>query len=331
MTNKRVTPGVYDCVIIGAGPAGMTAAIFARAKNLRVMILEGGLAGGQLTNLYPYKPVYNYPGYSRITAGELAQRMIGQVRALDIPLLENSVIERIEKSGNDIFTISGKEVRVRSRSIILASGLGLSEPRRLNAAGEAELQGRGIEYSISDISDWSGKEIAVFGGGNSAIDNAMLLLEHQSQVTLIHRSDQLRAEPESVKRLQQNGVSFYLGWKAAFFKKTGEGKVAFDIENNKEKITLERDKVLINIGLKPNTEFLERLAVDKEKKQIVVDTEMHTSIAGIFGCGDAVAYPGKVRLIVTALGEAATAVNSLQHYLKSIPILIKESDVANDT
>ncbi len=311
---------IYDCVIIGAGPAGMTAAIFAQAKNMRVMILEGSQAGGQLKTLYPYKPVYNYPGYSKIPAGELADRMIEQIRELNIPLRENSPIEDITKTDEDIFIISGKQFRVKAKSIILASGLGLPEPRKLNVPGEDELEGKGIEYTIRDIADWAGKDVAVIGGGNSAIDNALLLLENNARVTLIHRTDKLRAEPESIKKLQQSGVPFYLGWKTVGFQKTDADKVKFEIENGDEKVSLEKDRVLINIGLKPNTDFLEKLDVDRNNKQIIVDTEMHTSIPGIFGCGDAVTYPGKVRLIVTALGEAATAVNSLQNYLKSLQI-----------
>ncbi len=318
MTESAITE-LYDCVIIGGGPAGMTAAIFARAKNLRVLILEGAQAGGQLKTLYPYKPVYNYPGYSKIPAGELADRMIEQIRELDIPLRENSPIEDITKTDEDIFIISGKQFHLHAKSILLASGLGLPEPRRVGAPGESELEGNGLEYTITDIADWAGKDVAVIGGGNSAIDNALLLLENDARLTLIHRSDKLRAEPESVKKLQQNGVPFHLGWKVAGFEKN-KGKVVFEIENAAEKLRLEKDRVLINIGLKPNTDFLEKLDVDKKNKQILVDTEMHTSIPGVFGCGDAVTYPGKVRLIVTALGEAATAVNSLQGYLKSLHI-----------
>lgn len=314
---------IYDCIIIGAGPAGMTAAIFAKAKNLRVMILEGNRAGGQLKNLYPYKPVYNYPGYSKIPAGELADRMIEQVRAHDIPLQENSPIKDIVKSDENVFVISAKQFNVRAKSIVLASGLGLSEPRRVGVPGESELEGNGIEYTIFNISEWAGKDVAVIGGGNSAIDNVLLLLENNSKVVLIHRS-QLRAEPDSIEKLQQKNVPIHLGWKPSEFQKTGNGKVLLEIENSSKKLCMEKDRILINIGLKPNTEFLEKLDVDKNNKQILVDTEMHTSIPGIFGCGDAVTYPGKVRLIVTALGEAATAVNSLQNYLKSLQIPQKE-------
>ncbi len=296
----------------------MTAALFAQAKNLSVVILEGAQAGGQLRTLYPYKPVYNYPGYSRIPAGELADRMLEQIREAGIPVLENHPVRSIERAEAGYFVVSGDDFQMHAWTIILASGLGLPEPRKLGVPGEAELEGRGIEYAITDIKPWQGKEVAVFGGGNSAVDNALLLLENGCSVSLIHRSEKLRAEPVSVARLEQNGAASYLGWKTLGFEQAPSGKISFEIERGSERRRLTVDRVLINIGLKPNTDFLDSLDVEKRGKHVVVDTEMRTSVPGIFGCGDAVTYPGKVRLIVTALGEAATAVNSLQEYLKSV-------------
>ena len=295
----------------------MTAALFAQAKSLRVLIVEGGEAGGQLRTLYPYKPVYNYPGYSKIPAGELAERMLQQIREAGIPLLEHHPVRQIRRTPDGFFILSNEDLELRSWTVVLASGLGLPEPRRLGIPGESELEGRGIHYTIADISDWHGQDVVVFGGGNSAVDNALLLLEHGCRVALVHRSDKLRAEPQNVEKLRDQGARFFLGWKPLRFAKAN-GKISVELQKGDEHRTLNADKVLVNIGLKPNTDFLDSLEVAKQGKQIVVDTEMRTSVPGIFGCGDAVTYPGKVRLIVTALGEAATAINSLQEYLKNV-------------
>ena len=127
-----------------------------------------------------------------------------------------------------------------------------------------------------------------------------------------------------------SGVPFYLGWKTQRFEKSPDGKIVLEIEKVTEKQILKTDNVLINIGLKPNVEFLENLEVNKKNKQILVNTEMQTSLPGIYGCGDAVTYPGKIRLIVTGLGEAATAVNALQKYLNSQPKLAKEGELIHE-
>ena len=311
---------IYDAVIVGAGPAGMTAAMFAHNKNLQVVIVEGKKAGGQMKNLYPYKPVYNYPGYSQITAGELADRMIDQVKENHIDLLENAPIVSINRDNNGIFTVLGEQFQFVSRGIILSSGLGLFEPRRLNIQGEQELTNKGIEYNVTQISDWRHKTIAVIGGGNSALDNALLLTEHGCRVTLLHQLNTFQAEPLSVEKLHQTNATLLSGRKTLRFQPISNDIIQLTVEhvNTGDQFELNVEKVLINIGLKPQLKFLDTMKLETKGKQIKVDTEMRTSIDGILGCGDAVFYLGKVRLIVTAIGEAATAVNSLQHYLKSI-------------
>ena len=318
---------IYDVVIIGAGPAGMTAALFAQNKKLRVLVVEGARPGGQLKNLYPYKPVYNYPGYSQIPAGKLADRMVRQVQENHIPILDNAPVQTVEPLGNGLFVLTGPTFRAQTRAIILACGLGLYEPRRLNIPGEQELENDGVYYAVTDLSSWAGKKVAVIGGGNAAVDNALLLAENGSEVTIIHQLLQFQAEPASVEKLQQAGIPCHLGWKVDAFRRTGDGRIELEMRNPRTGASerLLQDRVLINIGLKPSLDFIQKLPVEKNGRHVKVDSEMRTSVPGIFACGDVVSYPGKVRLIVTAIGEAATAVNSLQQYLKSAQIPERES------
>ena len=131
---------LYDVLIIGAGPAGLTASIFAHNKNFRVMIVEGLHAGGQLKNLYPYKSVYNYPGYSQINAGKLADLMLQHIKENSIPLLENEPVQEISRLDNGKFLVLTKNLSLETQGIILACGMGLLEPRRLKVAGELELE-----------------------------------------------------------------------------------------------------------------------------------------------------------------------------------------------
>ena len=312
---------IFDAVIIGAGPAGLTAALFARNKNFNITIVEGLEAGGQLKSLYPLKPVYNYPGYSQINAGELAEMMLQQVRQKNIPVIENTPVETVTPLSKGHFQIKLKNQLLESRSVILACGMGLFRPRRLNVPGEQELENRQLFFSITNLAEWEEREVALFGGGNSAVDNALLLSEKNARVTLIHRLAKFNADSASVEKLQQQpGVEILLGWKVRQFSETSDGRVEIWLENisDGEQKTLVKERVLVNIGLQPNLDFLQQLPVEKKGRQVSVDSEMQTSVPGIFACGDVVVYPGKVRLIATAIGEAATAVSSLERYLKSV-------------
>lgn len=130
---------LYDVVIIGAGPAGLTAGIFANNKGLHVLVIDGARLGGQLRSLYPTKPVYNYPGYTQIEAGDLAEKMIRQVRGEGISLVEEEPIERVSLFENDLFILESSNSEYRCRSVILACGMGLFTPRTLGIPGEREL------------------------------------------------------------------------------------------------------------------------------------------------------------------------------------------------
>jgi thioredoxin reductase (NADPH) len=312
--------GLYDTLVVGAGPAGLTAALFAHNKLLRVIIVEGLQAGGQLCTLYPYKPVYNYPGSSQILAGELAQRIITQVRESGIRIIENDPVHDIIRGEEGVFQVFLADGQLFTKTVILACGLGLFDHRRLGVPGESSLTDRAIFYLLGDLRQWKAKEIAVIGGGNSAVDNALLLLDQEATVTVVHRLPELQADAGSVARLRERCSRLLLGWTVLEFSggKGGAQEVAILIEHSetKQRLTLSVQRVLINIGIRPSSELIERLPCSSRNHLMQVGTEMQTSCPGIFACGDVVSYPGKARLIVTALGEAATAVNSVERYLK---------------
>lgn len=282
--------------------------------------VEGLEAGGQLRHLYPYKPVYNFPGYSVINGGELAESMIRQVRDKEIPLVEYQPVTDIKTANGELFQIHTPKQSLTSWVLIYSTGMGLLEPLALGVEGEAELQEKLVYYAIMQIAEWRKRSVAVFGGGNSAVDNDLLLQKEGCQVTLIHKLNKFQAEESSVKQLRDSGCDVFTGCSTSKFSQSGADKITVYYKNDKEGSQHERtvDQALINIGLKPNLNFLDSLALERKGKQLLVDTEMQTSNPGIFACGDVVTHPGKVRLIVTALGEAATAVNKAEQYIKSI-------------
>ncbi len=150
------------------------------------------------------------------------------------------------------------------------------------------------------------------------MDNALLLLEQESQVILIHRLPDFQAEARSVEKLRRDCAKLLLGWSVVELSGQNNGEVAVFAEEaqTRQRRTLAVDRVLVNIGVRPNYALIGKLTLSRVNRLVRVDTEMRTSVAGLFACGDVASYPGKTRLIVTALGEAATAVNSVERYLK---------------
>jgi thioredoxin reductase (NADPH) len=307
----------YEVIIVGAGPAGLTAAIFAQKKRLLMLLLEGGRAGGQLKNLYPHKPVYNYPGYADIKAADLAQKMKEQAEQEGISLLEETPVRVISSMRNGNYELEVPGAHYQSQSVILACGMGLFEPLRLNVPGESELVENGIFYAVRNVEGWQGRCAVVIGGGNSALDNSLFLCDHACKVTIIHQLTHFQAEAESVEQARESCAELLLGWKVDRFAKENSHIVLYikNMDGQKQN-RISTDRVLINIGFKKSYSFLDILPLARDKKGIIVDSEMKTSLPGIFACGDVVSYPGKVRLIVTAIGEAATAVNSIEEFLK---------------
>lgn len=309
---------LYDLTIIGAGPAGLSASTFGRAKNLTTFILEAHRAGGQLTALYPKKQVHNFPAFVETTAEEFAHRLIEQALVQGSVLREQEMVEGIERTDQGPFLVTTSRADYRARSIVVATGLGRIRSRKLGLPREQEFVGKGLSYAVIDPSAFSGKRVLVAGGGDSAVDNALLLSDYAAQVFIAHRYATFRAQPRSVDTLAQKDVDLLINTEVtdllggSFL--TGVRLVNTQTE---DETSLPVDAVVVNIGLMPDPGPVRGWGLEMKGDFIVVDTEMKTSEEGIFACGDAVGYPGKVRLVVTAIGEGAVAVNSAYRFLAS--------------
>ena len=287
-----------DVVIIGAGPAGLTAAIYAVRSGLKSVVLEKAGIGGQVT-ITPI--VENYPGFTRI-AGKVLMEMIAQ-HAMKYTFIHQGE-EAIEIRPNHPFEIVTTRGRYLAKAVILATG---ATHRRLNVPGEQRLYGRGVSYCTTcDGYFYKGKRVIMVGGGNSAVTEALHLDSIGARVTLVHRRDSLRAE----KRLQESLFSRKVPilWNSQIKEILGEEVVsAVKIESIKEGAVKEYpiEGVFISIGYEPSNLLAKKMGLELDKNgYIKVDRHQRTSIPGIYAAGD---ITGGVKQIVTAVGEGATA------------------------
>jgi thioredoxin reductase (NADPH) len=303
---------VHDVVIVGAGPAGLTAGIYASRGRLDTVILERNMAGGQiaLTEL-----VENYPGFPEGISGfDLSEKMKEQAIKFGADLREIQAVtglERDEAAGCWAVLTDGGPVR--ARAVVLAPG---REPRRSGIPGEAEFIGRGVSWCATcDGALYRGRTVAVVGGGDSAVEEGMFLTKFADKVYLVHRRDELRAAAIAQERCFAN-EKFEIVWDSVPRKIDGSEMVdALEVENVKtgEMRTLPVNGVFMYIGQIPNTQWLKSVVDLDESGYIVIDELMRTSRAGVYACGDASVSP--LKQITMATGQGALAAVQAEKYL----------------
>ncbi len=299
---------IWDVLIIGAGPAGFTAAIYAARFGLETLIISKDLGGNMaLTDL-----IENYPGFpDGISGSELASRMHEHVKKLGVEVIFDEV-ERIDQTeGNFVVkTKNGREYR--GRTVIIAAG---AAPRKLNVPGEEEFTGRGVSYCATcDGPLFKGKKVIVVGGGNTALQEALYLKSIGVDVTLVHRRDQFRADKILQDRFKESGIPAILNTVVTEIK--GANKVeAVRLKNVKtgEEWEMKVDGVFIFIGYEPKTDFVKHLGITDEYGYIPVDMHMRTKVPGIFAAGD---ITNVFKQIAVAVGQGAIAANSAKEFLE---------------
>ncbi|MFH1801379.1 MAG: FAD-dependent oxidoreductase [archaeon] len=287
----------YDLIIIGAGPAGLTAGTYAARYKLDTLII-GKLHGGMAGEAYE---ICNFPSYEKIKGFELISKMISQVKKLDVEIRQEEVVGILKNTGFEIVTNKGK---YSAKKIILATG---SEKQKLNIEREKELVGKGIAYCATcDAGFYKGKIVGVVGGGNSALVSALLLAEFAKKVYIIYRKDKfLKAEPFWVEEAKKNKKIEAI-FNSNVTKLIGKEKLE-EVELNKKK-NLRLDGLFVEIGSVPSTELAEQLGLKKENDYIITDKEQRTNAEGVFAAGDTTNNP--LKQIVTACGEGAVAAYS---------------------
>src|SRR5439155_572473 len=240
---------VYDLIIIGGGPAGLTAGVYARTRKLSTLILEAQAIGGQLEWLYPTKSVYDYPSYIAIEGGELAQLFVLHSRESGAELRSEEVVDiQREPSGFRVRTREGNAFE--TRTILLAMGMGLFEPKRLDVPGETELEGKGVEYRVRDRHEFKDKRVIVVGGGDSALEIALEIFAAAKKVILVHRRGEFRAMEKNVEAVLKSPIEVRFDAEVTSIEGDGhvERAVVYDNRTLKKQV-FDVDAVIVNIGL----------------------------------------------------------------------------------
>lgn len=304
----------YDLIIIGAGPGGLTAGIYARSKMMKTLIIDANTVGGQLISLYPEKGVHNYPGFETIQARRLSDKLYAQAESMECEIHESEkVMDIIDAEGG--YTVKTDKGEYHTVSVLIAIGMGMFKPKKMGAAGEDELEGKGVAYVLPKKEDLVSKKVVMFGGGNSAIDMALVSCT-VTDTTLVHRKDTFRADESTVAQLSKSRVKTEMN--ATLVSVNGTDHVeSVTLRRGNGEFEIPADLVVINIGISSDLEDLKIWGIDLTPSGLIkVDTDMRTNRPGIFACGDVVDYEGKHKLIITACGEAATAVNSAYKFVK---------------
>ena len=299
---------MYDTIIIGAGPAGMTAALYAARSNLKVALIEGGLPGGQMNNT---SDIENYPGYANISGPELAEKMFEPLENLGVEHLYGFV-ENVEDHGEFKKVVTDDQV-YEARTVIVATG---SKHRLLGVPGEEELNSRGVSYcAVCDGAFFRDQDLLVVGGGDSAVEEAIFLTQFAKSVTIVHRRDELRAQKVLQDRAFANEKINFI-WDSVVKEIKGENRVeSVVIENVKTNQVTEHafGGVFIYVGLDPVSDFTKDLQIQDESGWIVTDDHMKTSVAGVFAVGDV--RQKDLRQVTTAVGDGAIAGQETYKYI----------------
>jgi len=304
----------YDVIIIGAGPAGLTAGIYARSKMMKTLILEAGRVGGQMTALYPEKGIHNYPGFETVQARKLSDRIYAQAESLGCDIRENEKVLEINDGKEELQVITKNET-YHTRSVIVAIGMGSFHPKTMDCPGEKEFTDKGVTYILPVKEELVGQRVVMFGGGNSAIEMA-LIADTVADTTIVHRRAEFRADEANVSELEESNIKAIMSANVVSFNGR-EVLNSITLDQEGKKIEIPADLAVINIGINSDLRDLTKWGIDLTPEGLVkVDFEMRTNRNGIFACGDVVDYPGKYKQIITACGEAATAVISSYKFVK---------------
>lgn len=303
---------IYDVIIAGAGPAGMTAAVYTSRANLSTLMIERGVPGGQMADT---ADVENYPGFDHILGPDLSTKMFEHAKKFGAEYAYGDIKEIVD--GEEYKTVKAGSKEYKAYAVIVATG---AEYRKLGVPGESELTGRGVSYcAVCDGAFFKDRELVVIGGGDSAVEEGAYLTRFASKVTIIHRRDELRAQKILQDRAFANDKIDFIWSHTVKQVNEKDGKVGsvtlVSTKDGSEK-EFETDGMFVYVGMNPLTQSVANLGITNEAGYIETNENMATSVPGIFAAGDV--RDKLLRQIVTATGDGSVAAQSAQIYIERL-------------
>jgi thioredoxin reductase (NADPH) len=314
---------IRDITVIGAGPVGLSTAFWAGMREASSRIVDSlPQIGGQLTALYPEKWIFDVPGHPKILAKDLVESLRRQaLEQFDVPVHLETTIETIDWEDDIVVlrTNNPEFPELRSRAVIIAGGHGAFEPKKLPGYDMSPWEGRGAHYIVGSKSEFAGKKVLIIGGGDSACDWVLNLLDTAEEITLVHRREGFRAHELTVNQVlsaaDAGDVTLHVPFQIR--EVIGNGAIErvrlFHSEDETHEIEIEVDAILLQLGFKTALGPLKDWGLEISKGAIVVDPVMKTNLPGVWACGDITTFEGKLKLIATGFAESAIAVAQAVH------------------
>jgi thioredoxin reductase (NADPH) len=311
-----------DVVIVGAGPCGLFQIFELGLLGIHAHIIDSlKHPGGQCSELYPEKPIYDIPALPVCGAQELVDRLLQQAKPFNAQFHMGEEVTELQVLPDHTFLrATSRDTRFHARTVIIAGGLGSFQPRRLGLEGSEAFEGRHIHYKVKSASDFTGKHLVIFGGGDSALDWTLEFVGKSRSVTLVHRRPEFRAAPASVSKMRDlvsHGSMRYVEGVAHSLLTEGEAFRGVRVKSMDGQMhEVRADQALVFFGLHPKLGPIASWGLGIDKRAIHVDTEkFQTNIPGVFAVGDINTYPGKKKLILSGFHEAALAAFAIKHRL----------------
>ena len=310
---------IYDVTVIGAGPVGLFAAYYAGLRDLLVKIVDSlPYIGGQVNTLYPKKPVYDVAGCPAIVGEDLVKNLVEQVRQYNPAIVLGERITELHRREDSSYLLKGDHGSEHlTKTVIITAGIGVFAPRKLEKPEVEAWLGKGFYYGVMDPEEFRGKKVMLIGGGDTALDWILALKGIAKSLVLVHRSARFTAHEDSVKKLMASSIPVFMTTEVE--KVAGNSRIERASTLNKltqEKKEFDVDAVICCIGYAANMGPLRNWGLEfGPGHTIKVNAHMETNLPGVYAAGDIAGFEGKLKLIATGFGEAATAANNVAHLI----------------